>query len=84
MKICEEKLVENELSSVYNEVQERYDDLLDRHDIVSHTQISIKKGEHICACNTFTLREFLLQISNPSLGRSHIQDDMLIWSHHGR
>ena len=78
--VCNENLVEDEYHllitcSTYKVICEKYD-ILNGH----HTRISTKKGERICVCIIFTL-SFSYRVVTPFLGRSHIQDDMLIWSH---
>ena len=59
MKVCNENLVKDEYylliaCSTYKVIHEKYDDLLDEHDNVVHTQMSSKKGNHISACISFT------------------------------
>ena len=79
MKMWNAKLVENEsfilTCSAYS------DDLLDGHDNLSVMFKSPPRQLSTYAHALFSHREFLLRVVTLFLRRSHIQDDVFIWSH---
>ena len=68
----------------YKVIHEKYDDLLDEHDNVS-VLLNFHQEGHIHMCmHYFDIESFYYRVVILFLGRSHIEDDMLSWSHRSK